>query len=905
MQDAYVEDGEMELDALPQEDVEQVITEMGRHPRMQRVQDALYKQLSTEYERLAAEAREKAELLRMTQKTREETGVTLYGLQQQLAKLHVQLENEYKQCQDLVRDREEEELATVKQQDANAEKRDILRDLEKQLQKNEAELRGLVDTIRQVEKYNAEVESEIAVTRRATYKAEEAVANLEKGKKGQDLFIDSLTQQLKTLQEDLKLLDEQVAKAREESKAADEIIRETATEMEAIDFEKKTLMQQWRSALIGLSRRDDALMAAKKVLREAEISSSDKDIELEAVKREIRAIQNAQEAVFSRKETLEAESKFVEEAIAKIRADRAVLEERFALLQKSLGTTEAQEGELEVARRALMVQIENLNNSIQTVARERNKMETSILEEKNLQLTASKAVKNLNKQSAQLLSQKHATGFEIANLDNEMSRINIDKLNTEAHTVQLRGTLQKVLDELKAKDRLIEKYQLEVRQRNDDIEKKMYRVDRLNRKYEKMMENVVDEESNGPLEATISNLRRELEEQGQQSAELQREWLRDQTELVACTAATEELRDANKELDAKITILSQKRLRMLASIGGQDEEARRLEARMRVLHQDMTRLNDLIGKNSTMQQAIKNDNFVLEREFVESLKELEQESSELEQRTRKAREEKSQISTEIVEAERQLLLWEKKIELEKETKAALDPESGQAEVKSMEREIHRMRIRQEGLQREQEKLLIELERAVYKRETICTRYRGVKEAENIASAKPIRRKIGGGVGGAKASEYTKAGLQRKLAQLSREIQKTSENAYRYESAVAQRAQKNDQISKTLEEKTLEYGALEEQANDLQAKMNSSLYEKQRKSSLLERKRKLLGQFQAFARGASADAAEGDVLNVERGLYDAENRLERVKGIVRGLQGRFVHLDGVLDRVVSLCEENYA
>jgi uncharacterized coiled-coil DUF342 family protein len=38
---------------------------------------------------------------------------------------------------------------------------------------------------------------------------------------------------------------------------------------------------------------------------------------------------------------------------------------------------------------------------------------------------------------------------------------------------------------------LIAKYQLEIRQRNDEIEKKMYRVDRLNKKYEKMVESAV------------------------------------------------------------------------------------------------------------------------------------------------------------------------------------------------------------------------------------------------------------------------------------------------------------------------------------------------------------------------------------------------------------------------------
>lgn len=46
-----------------------------------------------------------------------------------------------------------------------------------------------------MELYNEEMKDEILVTRRATYKAEEAVSRLEKDKGRQDLFIDRLMDQ--------------------------------------------------------------------------------------------------------------------------------------------------------------------------------------------------------------------------------------------------------------------------------------------------------------------------------------------------------------------------------------------------------------------------------------------------------------------------------------------------------------------------------------------------------------------------------------------------------------------------------------------------------------------------------------------------------------------------------------
>jgi len=56
-----------------------------------------------------------------------------------------------------------------------------------------------------------------------------------------------------------------------------------------------------------------------------------------------------------------------------------------------------------------------------------------------------------------------------------------------------------------------------------------------------------------------------------------------------------------------------------------------------------------------------NDNFNIENEFKQKLKELENESIRLETSIAKLKEDKADILAEIVEAERQILLWERKI----------------------------------------------------------------------------------------------------------------------------------------------------------------------------------------------------------------------------------------------------
>merc|ERR1719460_2318818 len=62
------------------------------HPLLGRVQGALAQQLQRHNERVTLQLREKNEELKKLVKHREEIGVTLYGAQQQLAKLQLQLE---------------------------------------------------------------------------------------------------------------------------------------------------------------------------------------------------------------------------------------------------------------------------------------------------------------------------------------------------------------------------------------------------------------------------------------------------------------------------------------------------------------------------------------------------------------------------------------------------------------------------------------------------------------------------------------------------------------------------------------------------------------------------------------------------------------------------------------------
>jgi coiled-coil domain-containing protein 40 len=103
------------------------------------------------------------------------------------------------------------------------------------------------------------------------------------------------------------------------------------------------------------------------------------------------------------------------------------------------------------------------------------------------------------------------------------------------------------------------------------------------------------------------------------------------------------------------------------------------------------------------------------------------------------------------------LLWERKIQLEKEMQDALDPTIGQTEIVAMKREIHRMELRYEQLRKKQEEMIKDMERSVFKRETIQMKYLPKVEKKN-ASDKSSQGK-----------------LSRQIANLKQTLKHTTEN----------------------------------------------------------------------------------------------------------------------------------
>ncbi|CAM9746181.1 unnamed protein product, partial [Scytosiphon promiscuus] len=579
-------------------------------------------------------------------------------------------------------------------------------------------------------------------------------------------------------------------------------------------------------------------------------------------------------------------------------AERDSLAERYAMLQRSLAQSEEDEEKLDAVGVQLRSQVDLLSNQAQALTRERQKLEAEAARRRSHQSTMSKAVKNLVRQARGVVEQMHEVEMEEANLQNEEARVRVDSLNTEAHNLQLRETLRRSEEELNSRDRLIEKYQTEIRQRGDEIEKKMYSVDRLNRQYEKLREAVEEPENVGPLESSVKSLQKEIAALGEENSRMKHEWLADQTKLVSSATETEQLAEKNAELRARASIVGQRKARLLQSVTSDLAESKRLRSGIEGMHMDMGRLNDLIGKSG---RRLDDTTRALEREFVQELKDLEGESIALEGRIRGVKDLKAEALEQILEAERQVMLWEKKTQLERETQAALDPGVGKSEVRTMEREIHRMRIRLEGLKREQERMIQEMERTIAKREQIAVRYK----AKSEAVAGRVTKARGGMIassGDGGLGDLTTTALKKKVVSLQRQLNASADETLRYTRAAEDRRNEVGELSNSLQEEAARADDAAQQGEALRSAINANLYEKQRLAEVTAVKQRLSDSLRGIAKGVIKPVPQRDAMKVEQALLSAEIHLGAVRDAVQSIAEKFPHLSDVLERLSRLSED---
>jgi chromosome segregation ATPase len=485
---------------------------------------------------------------------------------------------------------------------------------------------------------------------------------------------------------------------------------------------------------------------------------------------------------------MEGEIANVKRLLANCQAKFEAMKEEYAKYTRILHETEESLNRVNVEKTQCTAQLNEIRKAIEQQYREKVRLEDEILDKLRDQLTADKAAKYTQKIVHQLRERTKDLEQQIANAENDIAKTMLEstKVHTEIDLLEKRKT--ELEAEMKAKDDIVAKSQTEITRRNIEIKRKQDQLQQLNAEFDKLVLAAGGAEL-GPLEIQINSLHKSIEAENIAISELQQSWLRDQSELVRLSLEHDKQSSDVELMVKQHTILSQKKLRIEGEISLQLAEATGIEKEIHHLHIDMAKLDTLLHRERGAEDNLQQDNLLLESQFMTALKAAERESIQLQDRLESIKEEKERLLNSLVEAERQIMLWEKKTQLAKETRAAVDSDIGQGEIAAMRGEIHRMEVRYSQLMKQQEKMIQEMEKSVSRRETIAIR----GEAQSKNSNKKI---------------VTKNVLHRELAELKRKLKQTQQEANECETEIQRLKHQQQELSLQLDDRQVKVQQLQ-------------------------------------------------------------------------------------------------
>ncbi|GCB80545.1 hypothetical protein scyTo_0016244, partial [Scyliorhinus torazame] len=589
------------------------------HPLMKRFQEALKNHLSKQLDKLTLELRDLTWRMKKQTTEREDTGVILYGTQQSLAQIQMELEKLHDHCSaaSTKRRKAEEDLAHIRnlyqvsQTTTNSEHSKV-----SQLQ---TEVENIALRHFYMENLKHDVCSDIMVMKRATEKLEIEKVEAAKQKQKQDMFVDRLVSQIDALREKTAMYEAQYIAQAEETKAARKTVAEASTEIDAIGYEKKQLLEQWNTSLIGMQRRDEAYSAMQKAVRESKHQLDTLKTEMHAYKSFIMKQEEKNEFLTVTLNRLTNDVNMTQKMIMQNLAKQEGLKHEYSTYTRTLHETERLLNKASLDKNTRLSEIKILQLQIEREYGTKVKLEDEIMAKWESNLTMNQATNYLKRLGEKLRIRKRQLEIDYAKTENEFAQISLDMNDRNGELSMLQKTLQEQHHELNEKNQVVSLCEKEIAKRLLSIQNKQSVLNMHNKKIAQLIAEMGGREMS-PLELKIKTLTKNIEEHSKEISTQQQYWLKQQQELVRLTQEREK-QTTDVELQKKqVTILEQKKIRTENMIQQELNAKKDIERHINALSHDMVKLNELLTKNTSMKNSLEQMNVLIENGFITALK---------------------------------------------------------------------------------------------------------------------------------------------------------------------------------------------------------------------------------------------------------------------------------------------
>ncbi|KAM8880531.1 coiled-coil domain-containing protein 40 isoform 2-T3 [Spinachia spinachia] len=736
-----------EEDEEDEEDDEFIVLD-SEHPLVRRQQAALSSQLSKQLERINLALKEKLATEKADANHLLEIDVEMFRIQEQLARLQTRLDGHHhtKAQAEAKHQQAQDQLEAMKNQCARITGQNGK--AKAHVSQLQAETEDLMLHLTFTQRVSQDLRSNVKALKNARSKATAEKNQAEDQKFKQDFYVERLTKDVERLTQQIAMYETQAIAQAEETQAAREAHSEAEMEMESLVMARKRLLQQWSSSLVGMRRRDEAFSAMQEAVRTVEHQVILLDREIEGYKSAIAQEQEQNETLTMQLNWSQMDGATSKKLMSQKQAQREALQAHYSTCVRTLRETESNLARLSKDVSGHQVEVNDQRKQLEKESDLRLELEDSIMTYVQQKLTHNKAAKYSKRLTTRIATLKKQKLSQLWQLENEVAAVGLESSEISQQLDSL-TLIQGALDEDVAKyNKLLTSHQTKISSFGKLIDQKQAIIFNYNKKIYEIAARTGNEDTS-PLQIKIEGLKAQIEEVARNIESDQQLWMTRQRTLVGLTQEMEANSKNMLKLQIESTLMQQLKIGLESKINVEHREEMELDKNVKVLKRDLLKLNALLSRNGELSQELEQKHALMESDFLHRLKEAEREAIDLHMKHENTEEEKERLLNSLVEATRQIMLWEKKTQVMKETRSAVHTEVVQGDSQTMKAEIHRMEVRLNQLMKQQERLLRESEATVERRETIVLRreaidhssHRQTTKGELLRIAQGLQRKI--------------------------------------------------------------------------------------------------------------------------------------------------------------------
>ncbi|KAK9915017.1 hypothetical protein WJX75_003675 [Coccomyxa subellipsoidea] len=737
------------------------------------------------------------------------------------------------------------------------------------------ELNTVSNALKRVSAKSHEQKSEIAVKQRWTHAADQSARRLQRETAEQEAAAEALQRQVDFQKAQLALFREQRAAQEGDTAAARKMLAQAAVDMEGVQAELRGRRQQWQSSLLGLQHRDDALKGMEEAARKQAEQQKAVDVELAGCSRDVRKAAARTEQTVIVVERQQGEAAMLSDSSSALRGRQGMLQDTLGRLATSLTDTE-QSIRAEHADAKSLADAQVVADRTAAAAQQQLQETT---EQVLLQLSTHAQADKRGQQVAvevKRVRQRIQEQEAIAEaLREKGTLIEADVATAEARNGRHADTLSAAEAELKVGEAAVERTEATLKKCADEIERKTREQDILNRKLEKILAAVPPGEDAGPLEATIANLSREIAQRTEEGHALQLQWVTLQRELLALAASN----GAASEQLAKDTSTYAVMQHRLSRLEHQNQvEAKSLadlDKAMERQRADMSRVNAMLAETTEAHVELVSETFGLRSAVNNQIKDMEEEQARMRCEIEAVRSDKHTAVADAVEAQRKVLEWERRIQLDREMALALDPAVGNEEAAALACEVGRLKTREAEVRQARAQKHAELQRAVERREVV--ELRGLACEDKRAAANIEHRQ------------------QTMLAALERTLAEVTKNSETVQARVSELTAQQGQMESQAEEIASRCGQLCAHEEALRSDIAAVTDQKHQALILTSRAQRVAKWYEEAAAGKLTPHTGPELLQAK--VTRATARHQKIQGILRELSTAHPEVSPGMERIL--------